>query len=85
MSTADPEINRRWEEGRAEAIRPESILTAALINRLCDVAVELGLRRITASTDTHTVTVSEPSMWAVPRTCKPPRYGFDIEVRERDL
>lgn len=64
---------------------PESIATAALIDRLCDVAVELGLVRITASTDTHTILVSEPTLWATPRTYKPPRYGLDIEIHEHDL
>jgi hypothetical protein len=31
--------------------------------RLKDVVIEFGLRRATATTDTHTVTVQEPSIW----------------------
>jgi hypothetical protein len=66
-------------------VKAVTIATAALTERLCDVAVELGLRRITASTNTHTISVSEPSLWDQPRKVKAPHYGYDIEVKEHEL
>jgi hypothetical protein len=62
-----------------------TIATAALTERLCEICVELGLRRITASTNTHTISVSEPSLWDQPREVKAPHYGYDIEVKEHEL
>ena len=43
------------------------------------------VRQVQATTGTHTVTVSEPSMWEPPREIKPPLYGFDVEIKEHDL
>jgi hypothetical protein len=46
--------------------------------RLKDVVIEFGLRRATATTDTHTVSVEEPSIWA-------DKSELEIEITEIDI
>jgi hypothetical protein len=46
--------------------------------RLKDVVIDFGLRRATATTDTHTVTVEEPSIWEDGAELK-------TEIKEHDL
>lgn len=52
---------------------------------MCAFMVELRLTRLIASTDTHTITVSEPSMWEGSPKIEPPRYGLNVEIREHEL